>query len=266
MNTQLESFLKADLRSADEVLARFAQLPGAIFCKGKKPLERFVYIPGSRENKLVLIAHADTIWDNAYGNPQTTQVAFADGVYTGTNPACGIGADDRAGCAMLWALRNSGHSLLLTDGEEKGKHGARFLRRHNGKLFREINRHQFLICLDAPGYGECLYNQVDYTAAFRSYITEKLGFPEGQGKGGSDLQFVSGSICGVNIGVGYHGFHRPQEQLVLSEWEDTLHRLSAFLEQEHPRFPIHPGKRFLSILGKGKWLAGRAWKKLKRMI
>lgn len=259
--TELESFLSTDLRSGDEIFRRFASLPGAVVCTGEKPLQRFVYVPGSRENRVLLNAHADTVWDNAYANPQTAVISYADGVYASANPACGIGADDRAGCALLWELRHSGHSLLLTDGEEKGKQGAKFLRKHK-KLMREINTHSFILALDAPGNGQCLYNQVDHTPAFMEYITDKLGFTEGPGKGGCDLQYLCHKICGVNISVGYENCHRPQERLVVAHWYNTLEKLTAFLMQDHPRFPIHKGKRLLSLLGKIKWYAARALKKL----
>ena len=73
---------------------------------------------------------------------------------------------------MLWELRNSGYSLLITDGEEFGKHGAKYLRKHNRKLFRKINKHSFLIELDWKGTDCCLFNQVDNTEKFKSYIAE----------------------------------------------------------------------------------------------
>ena len=120
----VEQFLNMPLSNADEIFQMFSAMPGAIAKQGKKPLERYVYVPGTRAKRVLLVAHADTVWDRSYGKASETTVVFQDGVFSGTNPACGIGADDRAGCAMLWALRDSGHSLLLVDGEEHGKHGA----------------------------------------------------------------------------------------------------------------------------------------------
>ena len=58
-----------------------------------------------------------------------SDVVFEDGVYSSGDDLCGIGADDRAGCAMLWLLRDSGHSLLILDGEEHGQVGAAFFAR-----------------------------------------------------------------------------------------------------------------------------------------
>jgi len=248
----LEQFLSASLDNGDWLFERFAQLPGAIYSQGSKPLQRYVYVPGRRKDAVVLVAHTDTVWDRAYEKPMQTTVIFEDGVFKGTNPDCGIGADDRAGCAMLWALRDSGHTLLLVDGEEHGKHGARYLRSANPKLFRKLNRHRFMLEMDWQGTGTCLYNQVDYTKRFQSYVTENLGFTVAPKGGGCDLQILCHRICGTNVGVGYHGFHRPGEVLVLSQWENTLTRLQAFLAESHPRFPVSKIKRLRKFPGKVK--------------
>lgn len=244
----LAEFLSYPLHTADDIFARFESIPGAIAGKGDNALERYVCIPGNRENKLVLVAHTDTVWDDAYGRPAQTTVHFEDGIFKGTNPDCGIGADDRAGCAMLWALRDCGHTILLVNGEEKGKHGAKFLRQSNPKLFRFLNRHQFMIELDWRGTGLCLFNQVDYTDRFHKYITNTLEFQDDKKPGGCDLQILCRQICGVNIGVGYHSWHRHEEYLNLEEWENTLSRLQRFLQLSHPKFPLSVVRKPLRFL------------------
>ena len=256
----LEEFLFYPLDRTEEIFARFEALPGAVFGRGEHPMERYVCVPGSRENRIVLVAHADTVWDAAYGRPAEGAVCFEDGVFKSANPNCGIGADDRAGCAMLWALRNSGHTLLLVNGEEKGKIGARFLRKSNPELFKELNRHRFMIELDWRGTGGCLFNQVDYTKRFHDYITDVLGFQDDRTSGGCDLQVLCHKICGVNVGVGYYGWHRPGECLNVQEWENTYNCLLKFLESEHPQFPISRWKRMRRFLGRIK---GKIWRILK---
>ena len=239
----LEEFLSYPLNTADDIFKRFESLHGAISGKGQNSLERYVCIPGTRKNKIVLVAHADTVWDDAYGKPAQTAVYFENGLFKGTNPECGIGADDRAGCAMLWALRDCGHTILLVNGEEKGKHGAKFLRHSNPKLFHFLNRHQFMIELDWRGTELCLFNQVDYTNRFHKYITKTLEFQDDKKPGGCDLQILCRRICGVNIGVGYHNWHSPKEFLCLSEWENTLSHLQSFLQLSHPKFPLSVVKK-----------------------
>ena len=256
----LEEFLSYPLSGTEEIFARFEQLPGAVSGRGEHPLERYVCIPGTRENRIVLVAHTDTVWDEAYGRPAEGAVCFENGVFKSANPDCGIGADDRAGCAMLWALRNSGHTLLLVNGEEKGKRGAKFLKKSNPELFRFLNNHQFMIELDWQGSGGCLFNQVDYTKRFHTYITDVLGFQDDKKSGGCDLQILCKRICGVNIGVGYHGWHRPAEYLNVQEWENTYDRLQKFLALEHPKFPTSVWKRIRRFLGRIK---GKIWRILK---
>ena len=260
--TILDRFLNVPISSSDEIFAIFAQLPGAIREKGQKPLQQFVYVPGTRKDRVLLVAHADTVWHTEYGNPQEAAISYMDGVYSSTNELCGIGADDRAGCAMVWALRDSGHSLLIVDGEEKGKHGARYLKDTFPKLFRQINRHCFIIEMDWAGAGGCLYNQVDNSQKFKDYILEHAGFADSQKKGGCDLQILCEDICGVNLSTGWHGCHRSQETLVVSEWEDTYGRLKTFLAKSQPRFPIPLKFRLRKFMGRCKALAGRLLRKL----
>ena len=242
MSTQhidtLSRFLNTPLDSGDAIFEIFSQIPGAIVGKGEKPLQRYVYIPGTRKDRVVLVAHMETVWDKAYNYPfsEPRCAIFEDGVFKSDHPGCGIGADDRAGCAILWELRNCGHSLLITDGEEHGKYGANFLKRRNKKLFRELNRHRYMIEFDWKGTDCCLFNQVDNTKKFKTYIADVLGFHDSKSGGGTDLGVLCSRICGVNLGIGYDKWHSPMEQLVLADWENTLQKVREFLEKKQPKF------------------------------
>ncbi|MCL5123916.1 MAG: hypothetical protein M1511_05340 [Deltaproteobacteria bacterium] len=61
----LRTFLKIPLGSADGVFDRFLEIPRAIY-RGEG-LERFLYVRGARPNRVLLVAHADTVWDREYG-------------------------------------------------------------------------------------------------------------------------------------------------------------------------------------------------------
>lgn len=235
----LLSFLNTPLDSGDMIFEKFAVLPDAVVGVGDAPLKRYVYIPGTRKDRVVLVAHIDTIWDRSYKKPFTEDrgVVFDDGVFRSNNPDCGIGADCRAGCAMLWQFLGCGHSILVTDGEEYGKFGANHLKKSNPRLYSELNRHSYMIELDWKGTDCCLYNQVDNTSKFKKYIETELGFIDSKAKGGTDIGVLCRNICGVNLGIGYHGYHTAKEVLILSDWENTLHKLSTFLERPQPRFP-----------------------------
>lgn len=184
---------------------------------------------------------------------------FEDGIFKSDNPGCGIGADDRAGCAMLWALQSCGHSILIADGEEHGKHGANYLRKSNHKLFRELNHHCYMIEFDWKGTDCCLYNQVDNTEKFKNYIETQLGFIDSKAKGGTDLGVLCQRVCGVNLGVGYGAWHTSKEYLVLADWENTRNKVHAFLEKPQPRFRSRPLLKYLRF-------AKRCVKKILRII
>lgn len=138
---------------------------------------------------------------------------------------------------MLWELRDSGHSLLLVDGEEHGKCGARYLKDADRRLFRELNRHGYMIEFDWKGTDGCLFNQVDTTKRFRQYIA-RVGFADSRARGGTDLQVLCRRVCGVNVGVGYHGWHTKEETLVVAEWENTFAKISAHLSGPQQRFRV----------------------------
>lgn len=257
----LLDFLNTALDSGNQIYERFASLPGAVAGKGDKPLERYVYIPGKRKDRVVLVAHIDTVWDKAYDRAyyDDRDIRFNDGIFSSGNPNCGIGADDRAGCAMLWELRDCGHSILITDGEEKGKVGAWYLRKNNKKLFRELNKHCYMIELDWKGTNCCLFNQVDNTNRFKQQIEKVLGFTDSKAKGGTDLAVLCRHICGVNLGVGYRYHHTVKEELVLSEWKNTLTKLREYLALPQKRFH----SKFLTPYVR---LMKRAFQKMKSVL
>ena len=248
----LSEFLNTPLNSGDLIYEKFSALPSAIFEKGEKPFERYVYIPGTKKDRVVLTAHIDTVWDKDYtelGGCKVGEheVIFENGVFRSGNVICGIGADDRAGCAMLWKLKDSGHSILLLDGEEDGKHGAWFLRNSNPKLYKELNRHSFMIALDHAGTNHVSFKQVDNTEKFKKYFTEKTGFVDQNVSGGCDLQVIAQSVCGANVGVGYHKYHSAYEYLDLAEWENTYEKLREFLSIKQPKHKTVLKRRFVKF-------------------
>lgn len=262
----LERFLNIPISSADGVFEIFAALPNARYEKGEKPMQRFVYVPGTRKDRVLLVAHADTFWDQNYVAAVEQKVIYEDGIFRSGRPDVGIGADDRAGCAMLWALRNSGHSLLITDGEEHGKHGANYLRREHRRLFRELNRHRHMIQLDWACTNVCLYNNVDTTKKYEEHVESVMGFRDHKVKGNCDLMVLSRGVCGVNLGIGYHRIHGANEHLSVSEWENTYKAVSDYLEKPQKRFPTSLKKRTKKAWVWLKKLPRRAAGKIKRVI
>ncbi|MBQ3386035.1 MAG: hypothetical protein IJG53_01800, partial [Eggerthellaceae bacterium] len=222
----LQKFLGMPIDSPEKVLKLFAGLPGAVRVKGEGR-QGFVYVPGTLPvgQRAVLAAHADTVFDEEYvrqGHVEATgqnAVVFEDGWYRGTNPAVSIGADDRAGCAMLWAMRKSGHSLLVTDGEEHGQIGAHFLRDSCPEVFAELQAHAFMVQLDRRGASDYKCYELPVTPEFLAYVEAETGYVRAEGKGRTDIQVLCGDVCGVNLSVGYYDEHKPEERVCLAEWQ-----------------------------------------------
>ena len=234
----LLDFLKLPLGKSDAVLDMFAGLPGAVRCGSG--LQQFVFIEGQRQNRVVLVAHADTCWDFFYRKdrdliPQNVQLA--DGIIR--NPGNGLGADDRAGCAILWLLRGLGHSILVTNGEEYGDIGSTWLMTARPDIADKINdTHQFALALDRRNGRDFKCYGVG-TPEFREYITDKTGYTEPSRASSTDISTICRRICGVNLSVGYQCEHTENEHLVVKDWLHTLNLCRTWLsEASLPKFPL----------------------------
>jgi hypothetical protein len=227
----LRSFLEIPLGTADGVFDCFLEIPGAIY-RGDG-LERFLYVRGSRSNKVLLVAHADTFWDREYGpDPGPVhKIKIEDGNITAVNEEFGLGADDRAGCAVLWLLKDLGHSLLVTNGEENGQTGSSWLMSENKAIADEINRdHQFVIEFDRRNGRDFKCYDVG-TDEFRSYVAEKTGYTEPDRRSSTDIKILCRDIAGVNLSIGYHNEHHDNEHLKIAEWENTLNVVKEWLSE-----------------------------------
>ncbi|MBI5879172.1 MAG: hypothetical protein HZB53_16110 [Chloroflexi bacterium] len=239
----LRELLEYPLGSADAVFERFAALPGAVFRGSGK--ERFLFVPGTRTNKVVLIAHADTHWDARHARypdldvSMPRRVSYRHGDFVSRSARSGIGADDRAGCAMLWLLRDMGHALLVPDCEEGGLIGSRWLMDANPDIADLLNRdHQFMVEFDRQHAREFKCYEVG-TDAFRAYVADKTGYTEPDRLRGSDIKALCRDICGVNLSVGYADEHTPGEYIRYADWKHTLDMSRAWLsEPDLPRFDL----------------------------
>lgn len=221
----LERFLSMPISSTNEIFDVFRTLPGAVESHGSGK-QGYLYVPGNRRDRCVLVAHADTVFDNEYkdnANHANTLI-FEDGVYKGESTEVSIGADDRCGCAILWILRKSGHSLLLLDGEERGQVGAHYLKDTNPDLFKEINSHSFIIQFDRRGSNDYRCYDLPVTQEFKSYIEKETSFSMAEGNGKTDIIVLCKDICGVNLSVGYYDEHKPTERVEVEQWHSTLRK------------------------------------------
>lgn len=232
----LRFFLRMPLK-ADPVLDEFRRRPNAKSYDfgGQK---RFVYIPAVRPDAVLLVAHADVVPEHE--NVAETELEEDDFNICNRNHATILGADDRAGCALVSILGETlGHGMLITDGEECGCIGAGALAKHCPDLLDEIQeRYRFLVEFDRRETGQYKCYDVG-TVEFREYIKDRLGFREPDRNAGTDICHLARDICGVNLSVGYHGEHLPEEFLSKSEWLRTLDSAMEWLAEENlPRFPL----------------------------
>jgi len=237
----LKKFLSFPTGSTYDVFAELKTIDGHVFREENSyAKKRFLYMEGKRENKALLVAHADT----SYGAPSKKhEIIEENGILKAVDengkPQL-LGADDRAGVAMLWLLKDSGHSLLVTDGEERSLQGSKWLMEKNLDIADRINLvHQFMIQLDRRNGKDFKCYNVG-TDAFRNFIAEKTGYKDAGTSSYSDISTLCKSICGVNFSVGYYKEHTNFETLNLQEWLNTLRVVKELLTCERlPKFQLN---------------------------
>ncbi|HLP73298.1 MAG TPA: hypothetical protein VK155_10375 [Bacteroidales bacterium] len=235
----LMEFMSYPVNDAGSLLSRFASLDGAIR-EGSGP-EQFVYIRGLRDDKVLLVAHSDTVWEGMMhsNHDPNPGIILKNGIIRSRVPGIGIGADDRAGCAMLWLLKDLGHSLLVTAGEETGLQGAGWLMRNRPDIAAEINDgHCFAVEFDLRKTG--LFKCYDVgTDEFRLYVSAKTGYKDAGRNSFTDIVALCKEIPGVNLSAGYYNPHSDAEFLVVSEWIDSYNTAEQWLSQTGlPRFEL----------------------------
>lgn len=232
-NERYEDLLWFHNSSTLSVIERFADLPGAITIP---PLsnsllydDSSIYVPGSRKDRVLLVAHSDTVWSEAL--PRNRAVVSRNKNLVSTIPTVGIGADDRAGCTALWRLRNFGHSLLLCAHEERGCLGALDVTK---AIPEELKDHAFALEFDRRGSHDlAVYG--DHTSSFLSYLQKWfLGYRKAWGSF-TDISVICSytNLCGANLSVGYYHEHTPQEILKIRELENTIARAATLLSSSN---------------------------------
>ncbi len=225
----LRVFLNLD-HCASAVLEKFAALPGAV-SRMEGDGKDYVYIPSTRETPVLLVAHADVVEDDGdlpELQEDETSIWNAAGI---------LGADDRAGCAIIWLLRELGHGILITDGEERGSRSAKKIKETEPELFAELNsRYQFMVQIDRKSRTDFKCYNVG-TDEFRSYVAKMTGFQDAGQKSSTDIRHLAKNICGVNLSCGYRHEHTLDEIIVKDDWLYDLEVIEKWLSRpDLPRF------------------------------
>ena len=234
----LELFCSYPLGSVDAVFDKFRELPGAI-CHFDGYKENFIYIPGKRADRVLLVAHVDTVWDELYVERRCDQqLVERNGVYSGKNRRFGIGADDRAGCAILWMLRESGHSLLLVDGEEYGQIGSYHIKERYTEIFDQLNSHSYMIQFDRRENRNYKVYNLPVSEEFIGFIESETGYCNAGKNSSTDIVVLCRDICGVNLSIGYYNEHTSNEKVIFDEWYATLELADRILSKEQRRYKL----------------------------
>ena len=233
----LEEFLSCALNTPDEVFDKFSALGSAIRRGEPNSASSFVYVPGTRKDRVLLVAHADTVFFKLGRQIVVTDENNKGLIYHGILPGAGLGADDRAGCAILYLLRDMGHSLLILGGEEQGCRGA-ILTSLDVQLFGELNSHQYMLEFDRSGCSDYKVYNIPVTDEFKKFIEVSTGYTEPDKSKDTDICRLCRAICGANLSVGYYREHTEDEYLQYDEWLHTLRITREMLAGEQKKFPL----------------------------
>ena len=236
----LEMFLKCGLSSTDEIFEKFLTLENAKSYETNGSID-CVYVPGTRSDRVLLVAHADTVFTIYPDNEKRHEFVIDEGdIYRSLEDDAGLGADDRAGCAILWLLKDLGHSLLVTNNEEIGSVGAQNIRDYHKELFEELNNHQYMIEFDRRNSCDYKVYDIPVTEDFKRFIEINTGYTEADKHSSTDITILCDKICGVNLSVGYYYEHTVFERLKFHEWGNTLNIAKNMLEPEQRKFLLKP--------------------------
>jgi len=192
------------------------------------PFGDAVYIKGTRDDRVLLVAHTDTVWGKA-----KIKLKKDGHVVTSAVEGVGIGADDRAGVAALWALRKSGHSLLIVPEEETGCRGSGYIAKHSATVFDE----RFAIQFDRRGSKDLVFYD-GANGEFVAFMEENMvGYAEAVGSFSDICELCPAlGIAGVNVSIGFRCEHTAAESLDLADWRRTVTKISSLLKRPCPFF------------------------------
>ena len=131
--------------------------------------------------------------------------------------------------------------MLITDGEEEGQFGAKWLIHSNPDIAEIIHNSSFMIQFDRRNGTDCKYYYIPVSEEFKEYIEQETGYMESDRNSRTDIVTLcdnQNSCCGVNLSVGYYNEHTPNESLNIEEWANTLKLVKVMLNKPIKRFTL----------------------------
>jgi len=247
--------IKGDLRdevvaalqaTPNQLLDRLANLPGAIRGDETGPGkdDGWAYFPGTNDAdcRVLLVAHVDTVANTL---PTRDEIWQRGGMLTrqgkgkyGYNRQP-LGADDRAGVAATWCLRESGHSILWTDGEETGGWGVQAAIACISHL---LEQHIYMIQIDRAGDEVLALYPGATSDEFEDFLHQNLPVFDQYWGTFTDIATLGPALglCGANLAAGYLYEHTAQEVLFLDSLEGTTRNLDRLLRGQGPARRFRP--------------------------
>jgi len=215
--------------------------------------DNYWYLPGNIP--VCLVAHVDTVRDEYKWRGKKKKgkyvfdpidLVFERGIYK--NKSGILGADDRAGCYVLWYYMLQGENkphVLFTNHEESGGQGVKaFLREYDNML--KMSDIRLFIEIDRRGVSEYVtYNTIPNEV--HKYV-KSFGFHEGMGSF-SDIMYLTQDtgIPSVNLSAGYYNEHSSREMLCVDELRLTVERIDLMLSDPiDQRYPVVERSRSMS--------------------
>ena len=221
----LNEFLNMPLSSTKEIMNKFLTLPNSKFFQGEQEGQSFVFV--QKDDALItIVAHADTV----FNSNEKLEILNENGKIFSSNATVGIGADDRAGCAICWLLKDEPVNILITSGEEVGAVGSYYLKTNHPNILKTISKSKCVLQFDRKNGNEFRTYNIKVTEKFKEQIKTHFNFVEAFGGSGTDIVNLCQNVDGANLSIGYYNQHTPNEYLVLSEWQSTLNKTRTFLE------------------------------------
>ena len=187
----------------------------------------WLWTPENTVNKICLVAHIDTVWDNGKVPVKRILHDKEQGLIWSPD---GLGADDRAGVYAAIAIFKSVPEpykpcILFTDYEEVGGLGAE---EAANRFYKELSPCAYFIELDRRGSDDAVFYNGE-PDDFIEYI-EEFGFKQAKGSF-SDISIICPAVnrCGVNLSIGYYGEHTAGEYLNTKQMRMTMKRVNNML-------------------------------------
>lgn len=177
----------------------------------------FIYNKSDVNFPILFVAHVDTVKRD---KKKADIVCTTSGIVR--NKKGILGADDRAGVAILLALKKLYPQihLLFTNFEESGAHGAQVFAKRNNL---SIEDYKLLVEFDRRGTKHF----VSYTALpteMKKFVEKTTNTEYNAGGSFSDIRILSSTfkIPAVNMATGYTNEHSSSETLNLKWWYASL--------------------------------------------